>query len=123
MGELGPALAGNGEGMRALAQVHSPRRLAQLQIHRAELLVRLKRAGEAMPLIERARRSRWRPICRCRLSLHRVTAEALAALGRYQSAFEEGEQEQAAQLSRTDQLVARQLAGATRAARKRVAHA
>jgi len=110
MGELGPALAGNSEGMRALAQVHSPRRLAQLQIHRAELLVRLKRAGEAMPLIERARPVALEADLQMQVSLHRVTAEALAALGRYQSAFEEGEQEQAAQLSRTDQLVARQLA-------------
>ncbi|HEX4583474.1 MAG TPA: GGDEF domain-containing protein [Burkholderiaceae bacterium] len=111
VGELEPALVDNAESIRALGQVHSPLRLAQLQIDRASLLLASKRAGEALPLIERAG-----PVAlqadnlQLQVRYHQVAAEVLAALGRYQSAFEESEREQQAQQRRTDQLVARQLA-------------
>jgi diguanylate cyclase (GGDEF)-like protein len=111
VGELEPALVDSAESIRGLAQVHSPIRLAQLQIDRARLLLSSKRAGEALSLIERAG-----PVAlqadnlQLQVRFHGVAAQALAALGRYQAAFEESEREQQAQQKRTDQLVARQLA-------------
>ncbi len=111
VGQLDSALAGNSEALRALAQVHSPRRLAQMQMHRAQLLLRLKRAGEALPLIERAR-----PVAlqandlQMQVQFHDVAANVLAAVGRYQLAFEESEREQQVQQRRTSQLVTQQLA-------------
>jgi diguanylate cyclase (GGDEF)-like protein len=111
MGQLEAALAGNAEGIHALAQVRSPGRLAQLQIHRAALLLQLKRAAEAPPLIERARAVALKSEdLQMQVRFHQVTAETMAALGRYQSAFEESQQQQLTQQRRTDQLVARQLA-------------
>jgi diguanylate cyclase (GGDEF)-like protein len=111
VGELEAALAGNTEALRALAHVQSPRRLAEMQIHRAQLLLRLKRAGEAVPLIERAR-----PVAlqandlQMQVHFHGVAADVMAAVGRYQQAFEESERERQVQQRRTDQLVTRQLA-------------
>jgi diguanylate cyclase (GGDEF)-like protein len=105
------ALALNAEALEALAQVQSPLKRAQFQVDRARLLLQLKRAGEALPLIERAR-----PVAQqgedllLHVQLHEVAAEALAALGRYRAAFEESEREKRAQQQRTNQLVARQLA-------------
>ena len=110
-GDLESALAGNSEAMRALAHVQSPRRQAQLQIHRAQLLLRLKRSGEALPLIERAR-----PVAlqandlQLQVHFHQVAADVMAALGRYPQAFEESERERQVQQRRTDQLVTQQLA-------------
>jgi diguanylate cyclase (GGDEF)-like protein len=105
------ALASNAEGLRALAQIHSPLKLAQLQIDRAGLLLQVKRAGEALPLIERAR-----PVVmqaeelQLHVQFHRAAANVLAALGRFQEAYLEGERGQDAQRHRTEQLVSRQLA-------------
>jgi diguanylate cyclase (GGDEF)-like protein len=105
------ALALNAEALRALAQVQSPLKQAKFELDRAQLLLRLKRAGEAMPLIERAR-----PVAQhdedlqLQVQFHQVAAEALAALGRYQAAFEETQRLAGALQGRTDQLVARQLA-------------
>lgn len=110
-GALEAALTGNAEALRALAHVHSPRRLAEMQIHRAQLLLQLKRAAEALPLIERAR-----PVAQqandllMQVHFHRVAAKVMAALGRYQQAFDESDQERQVQQRRTDQLVTRQLA-------------
>ena len=111
VGELEAALAGNSDALRALAHVQSPRRLAAMQIHRAQLLLRLKRPGEAVPLIERAR-----PVAlqandlQMQVHFHQVAADVMAAVGRYQQAFEESEHERQVQQRRTDQLVTRQLA-------------
>ena len=111
MGQLEAALASNAEGIQALAQVQSPSRVAQLQIHRARLLLQLKHAAEALPLIERARAVALKSDdLQMQVSFHEVTAETMAALGHYQSAFDESHQQQHAQQRRTDQLVARQLA-------------
>jgi diguanylate cyclase (GGDEF)-like protein len=105
------ALVENAVALRVLSQVRSPRRLAQLQIDRAELLVRLKRPGDAAALIERVR-----PVAataddlELQVRFHQVAAEVLGALGNYQWALEESQRGQQAQRRRTDQLVERQLA-------------
>jgi diguanylate cyclase (GGDEF)-like protein len=110
-GQPESALADNAEALRGLAQVHSPRKVAQTQVDRAQLLLQLKRAAEASPLIEHAR-----PVAlqsddlQLQVRFHSVAAQWLAALGRYPAAFEESVLEQRAQQKRTDQLVARQLA-------------
>ena len=111
MGRPERALATNAEAMHGLALVRSPLRLAQLQLDRAQLLLQLKRASEALPLVERAS-----PLAlqaddlQLHVRFHQVAADVLAALGSYQSAFQESERERQAQQHRTDQLVARQLA-------------
>jgi diguanylate cyclase (GGDEF)-like protein len=111
VGRLEAALVDNTAALRVMAQVHSPRRLAQLQIDRAQLLLRLRRPGDALPLIERAR-----PVAvqvedlQLQVRFHQVAADALGALGSYQAAFDESQRGQQAQRRRTDQLVARQLA-------------
>jgi len=105
------ALAANAEAIRGLAQVHSPLKFAQAQVDRAQLLLQIKRAGEALPLIDHTR-----PVAlpsddlQLQVRFHSVAAQVLAALGRYREAFDEGVLEQRAQQMRTDQLVARQLA-------------
>jgi diguanylate cyclase (GGDEF)-like protein len=110
-GDLESALAANSEALRALAQVQSPRRQAQFQIHRAQLLLRLKRAGEALPLIERAR-----PVALqasdlpMQVDFHQAAADVMAALGRFQQAFEESKRGRQVQQIRTDQLVMQQVA-------------
>jgi diguanylate cyclase (GGDEF)-like protein len=111
VGQLEQALAGNAEGIRELAQGQSPRGLVQLQVDRADLLLRARRPGEALALIDRVRPAALQPDdLQLQVRLHQVAASALAALGRYQAAFAEGQQERQAQQRRTDQLVARQLA-------------
>jgi diguanylate cyclase (GGDEF)-like protein len=111
VGEPQKALVLNAEALEALAQVQSPLKKAQFEVDRARLLLRLNRAGDALPLIERAR-----PIAQhdedlqLQAQFHQVAAEALGALGHYRSAFEEAELERRVQQTRTDQLVARQLA-------------
>ena len=105
------ALAINAEAIRGLTQVHSPLKSAQAQVDRAQLLVLLKRSGEALPLIERARPTVLQTDdLRLQVRFHAVAAQVLAALGSYQSAFEESVLELRSQQQRTDQLVARQLA-------------
>jgi diguanylate cyclase (GGDEF)-like protein len=111
VGRLEPALVDNAVALRLLSQVRSPDRQAQLQIDRSQLLLRLHRPGEALPLIERAR-----PVAtttddlKVQVRFHQVAADVLGALGSYQSAFEESQRGQQAQRHRTDQLVTRQLA-------------
>jgi diguanylate cyclase (GGDEF)-like protein len=111
LGQPGQALARNAEAIRALAQVHSPLKLVQLQIDRAQLLLQLKRPGEALPLIDLARPVALQSdLLDLRVQFHRVAAGVLAALGSFDSAYQESERGQEAQRRRTDQLVTRQLA-------------
>jgi diguanylate cyclase (GGDEF)-like protein len=111
IGRLESAVVDNAVALRVMSQVDSPGRLAQLQIDRAQLLLRLKRPGEALPLVERAR-----PVAvagddlKLQVRFHQVAAEVLGAMGSYPLAFEESQRGQQAQRHRTDQLVARQLA-------------
>jgi len=111
MGQLEPALVDNTVALRVIGQVHSPRRLAQLQIDRAQLLRQLKRPGEALPLVERARSvAEQSDDLRLQVRFHEVAADVMGDLGSYATAFEESRSSQEAQQQRTDQLVARQLA-------------
>jgi diguanylate cyclase (GGDEF)-like protein len=111
LGRPQTALARNAEGLRALARVKSPLRLAQLQIDRARLLLRGNDAAEALPLIDRARPTVLvSGDLQLEVRFHQVAADVLAALALYQAAFEEAERQRQAQQRRTDQLVARQLA-------------
>jgi diguanylate cyclase (GGDEF)-like protein len=111
VGQLEAALVDSAVALRVMTEVHSPRRLAQLQIDRAQLLLRLKRPSEALPLIERAR-----PVAtqvddlQLQVRFRQVAADALGALGNYQLALTESQRGEQVQRRRTDQLVARQLA-------------
>jgi diguanylate cyclase (GGDEF)-like protein len=111
LGHPDAALLINAEAIRGFTQVHSPLKSVQAQVDRAQLLVLLKRSSEALPLIERARSTVLQADdLALQVRFHSVAAQVLAALGRYQSAFEESVLEQRSQQQRTDQLVARQLA-------------
>jgi diguanylate cyclase (GGDEF)-like protein len=111
LGRSEQALAENSQGIDALMRTHSPLKLAQLQIERAQMLLQLKRAGEAQSLVERAR-----PVAlhadelQLQVQFHQAAAQVLAALGQFGAAFQEAEREREAQRRRTDQLVSRQLA-------------
>jgi diguanylate cyclase (GGDEF)-like protein len=111
LGRPDSALAANAEAIRGFAQVHSPRKFAQAQVDRAQLLLQLKRVGEAWPLIEHTRAVALQSEdLQLQVRFHSVGAQVLAALGRYHEAFDEDVLARRAQRKRTDQLVARQLA-------------
>jgi len=105
------ALALNTEGIDQLSRVGSVLQVATLQVERAGMLLVLKRPSEALAMIEKARLTVLRSDELELLVLYyRTAADAQAALGHFEAAYQESQRGLEAQARRTEQLVTRQLA-------------
>jgi diguanylate cyclase (GGDEF)-like protein len=111
LNETDLALSMMAAAVRGLAAADEPWQLAQARVEQAVLLVRSRRAAEALALIELAR-----PVVleksdlSARARLHDAAAQVEAALGRISAAYEDLRLGQEVAARRTAQLVARQLA-------------